>query len=211
VDTPVITDLAFGHPIMDGIDKFAITWGSSLRARYEDIVAYSDSDMASWEDTNCIYDSDLTHWNCIRNYHEPSGRYPVMAAVNSFNGGRVVGIGDKGWMVNDWIDKYDHYQLAWNIFSWLEATVPNPTLVHLEGTIKTADGSNICAMVLASGQFMFSCNPVGYFSLSNLPREADNTVNLQIYAAGYLPFIIKLNQSDTQMYITMTSASCPIP
>ena len=40
--------------------------------------------------------------------------------------------------------------------------------VDLSGTIKTGDDTDICAMVLASGQFMFSCNPRGVLT----PRAA---------------------------------------
>jgi hypothetical protein len=55
-------------------------------------------------------------------------------------------------------------------------TVPLSTPVDLSGTIKTSDGTDICAMVLASGKFMFSCNPVGIFSLPSLPLEQNGTV-----------------------------------
>jgi hypothetical protein len=67
----------------------------------------------------------------------------------------------------------------------------------LSGTIKTADETDICAMVLASGQYTFSCNPVGLFSLSGLPRKTDGTVKRQIYAHGFLPKIDMLSDSTT--------------
>jgi len=86
---------------------------------------------------------------------------------------------------------------------------PSQPGVNLSGTVKTSEGAPICALVLASGQFMFSCDPGGNFSLLNLPREADGTVNLQIYADGFLPFIVLLTQSDTQMQVVMTAATCP--
>lgn len=92
---------------------------------------------------------------------------------------------------------------------WTLHQTDQPGLVNLSGMIKTSGGIPVCSMVLASGQFMFSCNPVGYFSLTNLPREADNTVKLQIYADGFFPYVVKLTQSDTQLDITMKPASCP--
>ena len=56
-------------------------------------------------------------------------------------------------------------------------------LIDLSGTIQTADGTNICAMVLVSGKFTFSCNPIGEFSLTDLPRDNDGRVKRQIYAS----------------------------
>lgn len=91
---------------------------------------------------------------------------------------------------------------------WTLHESTQPGLVNLGGTIRTSDGTPVCAMALASGQFMFSCNPIGDFSLSNLPREADQTVKLQVYAAGFLPYIVKLTQTNTQLDIRLTSANC---
>jgi len=59
--------------------------------------------------------------------------------------------------------------------------------VDLSGTVKTTAGQDICAMVLASGQYMFSCDPGGEFSLTDLPRKSDGTVKRQIYADGFFP------------------------
>ena len=89
----------------------------------------------------------------------------------------------------------------------IDLAIPGP--VDLNGSIKTFSGIDICAMVLASGQYMFSCNPNGIFSLTDLPREQDGTVKLQIYADGFHPYIVNLTQSGVQD-ITMTAAgSCP--
>ena len=82
-------------------------------------------------------------------------------------------------------------------------------LVDISGTIKTADGTDICAMVLASGQFTFSCDPTGVFSLTDLPRESDGTVKRQIYADGFLPEIDTLMESTDEAVVMARSGTCP--
>ena len=81
--------------------------------------------------------------------------------------------------------------------------------VDLSGTIKTADGSDICAMALASGQYMFSCNPSGVLSLPGLPREPDGTVKRQIYADGSFPRIDTLAGSSNDAVVMSRSGACP--
>jgi hypothetical protein len=81
--------------------------------------------------------------------------------------------------------------------------------VDLTGTIKTANGTDICAMVLASGQFMFSCNPIGVFSLTDLPREQNGTVKRQIYADGFFPKVDVLPDSVDEAVVMTRSGTCP--
>jgi len=83
------------------------------------------------------------------------------------------------------------------------------TLVDLSGTIKTVSGTDICAMALASGQFMFSCNPAGVFSLTDLPRKNDCTVKRQIYADGFFPKIDILPGSTDEVARMTRSGTCP--
>jgi hypothetical protein len=83
------------------------------------------------------------------------------------------------------------------------------TPVDLTGTIKTDGGNDICAMVLASGQFMFSCNPVGVFSLTDLARANDGTVKRQIYADGFFPKIDTLPGSIDDAVLMTRSGTCP--
>ena len=89
------------------------------------------------------------------------------------------------------------------------APAPPTTLVNLEGTIKATDGSDICAMVLASGQFTFSCNPIGVFSLSGLSREQDGTVKRQIYADGFFARIDTFTGSSNDAVVMTGSGTCP--
>jgi len=82
-------------------------------------------------------------------------------------------------------------------------------LLDLSGTIKTLDGADICAMVLASAQYTFSCNPPGVFSLTDVPLEDDDTVKRQIYADGFFPKIDTLPESTNEDVVMTRSGVCP--
>ena len=81
--------------------------------------------------------------------------------------------------------------------------------VDLSGTVRTINGQDICAMVLASGKYTFSCNPVGVFSLTGLPRELDGTVKRQIYADGFFMKVDILADSINEAVVMMRSGACP--
>jgi hypothetical protein len=81
--------------------------------------------------------------------------------------------------------------------------------VDLTGTVQSIDGRDICAMVLTSGKFTFSCNPVGVFSLTGLPRENDGTVKRQIYADGFFPQIDTLLGSVDETVVMERAGTCP--
>ena len=70
---------------------------------------------------------------------------------------------------------------SWAIFTVTEETV------DLTGTVEDAGGTPLCALALASGQFMFTCNPNGPYSLLDLPTEGDGTVKRQVYVDGVFP------------------------
>jgi hypothetical protein len=96
--------------------------------------------------------------------------------------------------------------------SWAVFTVTEET-VDLTGTVQDPASTGVCALVLASGQFMFSCNPNGPFSLLDLPRESDGTVKRQIYADGFFPNV-EILQSSVDETVTLTrvssvTGSCP--
>ena len=93
-----------------------------------------------------------------------------------------------------------------NNFSYVPTSSP---LTDLSGTIKTSTGTDICAMVLASGKFMFSCNPRGVFSLTGLPSENEGTVKRQIYADGFFPKVDILTGSSDDAVIMTRSGTCP--
>ena len=81
--------------------------------------------------------------------------------------------------------------------------------VDLSGTIETPTGTAVCAMVLASGKYTFSCKPVGVFSLTGLPRETDGTVKRQIYADGFFMKIDILSDSTNEAVVMTRSGACP--
>lgn len=81
--------------------------------------------------------------------------------------------------------------------------------VDLTGTVENAGGKPLCAMVLASGQFQFSCNPNGPFSLTNLPRENDGTVKRQVYVDGSFPNIEVLPGSRDETVVMTAAGTCP--
>jgi hypothetical protein len=92
------------------------------------------------------------------------------------------------------------------------ATIVPPVVaaaVDLSGTVKATDGNDICAMVLASGKFMFSCRPTGVLSLTSLPYEQNGTVKRQIYADGFFPKIDILTGSSDDQVVMTRSGACP--
>lgn len=86
---------------------------------------------------------------------------------------------------------------------------PGTGAVNLSGNVQNSDGTKLCALVLASGQYMFSCDPAGQFSLDNLPREPDGTVRRQIYADGFFPDVQDLDESGFETVILERAFNCP--
>jgi hypothetical protein len=87
--------------------------------------------------------------------------------------------------------------------------LPPSDPVDLSGTVQDASGTPLCAMVLASGQYMFSCNPDGPFSLTDLPRQNDGTVKRQVYVDGFLPSIEVLPDSVDETVAMTRAGTCP--
>jgi hypothetical protein len=81
--------------------------------------------------------------------------------------------------------------------------------VNLTGTVENAGGKPLCAMVLASGKYQFSCNPDGPFSLTNLSRENDGTVKRQVYVDGSFPNIEILQGSRDETVVMEAAGKCP--
>jgi hypothetical protein len=67
---------------------------------------------------------------------------------------------------------------------------PDPTgiWVTLSGTV-SFDGQPLCAMILANGQYMFSCPPdnLGVFDLE-VPLDDEGEITIQAFASGFLPY-----------------------
>ena len=79
----------------------------------------------------------------------------------------------------------------------------------IDGTVETTDGTGLCSMVLASGQYMFTCNPNGPLSLKNLPTESNGTVKRQVYADGFFPRVDILPGSKNETVSMTRSGTCP--
>ncbi len=59
--------------------------------------------------------------------------------------------------------------------------------VSLGGTVTNASGTPLCGVVLANGQYTFSCGSAGAFALT-VPREVDGSVTLFVFVDGLSPY-----------------------
>ena len=81
--------------------------------------------------------------------------------------------------------------------------------VNLRGIVANEGSIPLCALVLASGQFVFSCNPNGPYSLLDLPRAADGSVKRQIYVNGFFSNVQTLFGSTSQPVVMTRANNCP--
>jgi len=79
----------------------------------------------------------------------------------------------------------------------------------LSGSVINTGGTPLCALVLASGQFDFSCNPNGPYDLQDLPRENDGTVKRQVYVDGFFPNVETLTVSFNETVVMTRATNCP--
>ena len=63
------------------------------------------------------------------------------------------------------------------------------TWVPIKGNVRLANGTPVCAMVLANGQYMFSCDGTGAFNL-NVPLDGQGQITLFAFADGFAPYRI---------------------
>jgi probable HAF family extracellular repeat protein len=85
----------------------------------------------------------------------------------------------------------------------------NTNPIEISGIVKTPNDVDICAIVLASGKYTFSCTPPGEFSLTDIPRDHIGTVKRQIYADGFFPKIDLLTDSSIDAVVMTRSGTCP--
>ena len=79
----------------------------------------------------------------------------------------------------------------------------------LTGTVQDQGGAPLCSLTLASGQFMFTCNPNGPYELLDLPTETDGTVKRQVYVDGFFPNIETLTGSTNETVVMTRASNCP--
>lgn len=94
---------------------------------------------------------------------------------------------------------------AWAVHSGNVPAVAS-ALVELGGTVKTLGRTDICAVVLASGQFMFSCNGTGRYELTRT-LDTNGQFKLQIYADCSAPTIQSFEEFKTRNDARMARAS----
>ena len=61
------------------------------------------------------------------------------------------------------------------------------TWAPIQGNVRTTDGIPVCALVLANGQYMFSCGGNGTYSL-DVPLDEQGLVTLFAFADGFAPY-----------------------
>jgi hypothetical protein len=64
----------------------------------------------------------------------------------------------------------------------------------------------VCAIVLANGQFMFSCGGSGSYNL-NIPLDANGQYNLQVYAQGFAPLTQRFDEFSPDNEVRLARAS----
>jgi len=92
---------------------------------------------------------------------------------------------------------------------YLDTDPPTDSPVSLSGRVENSDEVPLCAMVLASGKYTFSCDGSGNFSLGGLAREPDGSVKRQVYVDGFFPKIDVLQGSTTEVVVMERSGACP--
>jgi hypothetical protein len=73
------------------------------------------------------------------------------------------------------------------------------------GSINNNQGIPLCAMVLANGVYMFSCAPVGSYSLT-VPLDSSGQITLFGFADGHFPFKAILNGTGGRYDMVLTYA-----
>jgi hypothetical protein len=80
------------------------------------------------------------------------------------------------------------------------------TWVDVSGAVYLQDTlTPVCAMVLANGQHMFSCDGTGSYAL-NIPLDTNGQFKLQVYADGFAPTIQRFDEFSTSNDVRMARA-----
>ena len=84
--------------------------------------------------------------------------------------------------------------------------------VSISGDMTTQDGTPVCAMALANGQYMFTSDPTGKYDLS-VPLDENGQITLFTFADGFAPFkyIFTPQGTSENIDITMLPATPDIP
>ena len=79
--------------------------------------------------------------------------------------------------------------------------------IDVSGTVLLQDTQTpVCAIVLANGQFMFSCDGTGSYNL-NIPLDGNGQYNLQVYAAGFAPLVQRFDEFSPDLEVRLARAT----
>ncbi len=96
---------------------------------------------------------------------------------------------------------------------FLGDTEPEVPRVNLSGNVIDQNGDALCAMVLASGVYQFTCNPTGPYELKELPREVEGPnvgkVKRAVYADGFYPTVHVVDDSLEETIVMRKASNCP--
>jgi hypothetical protein len=84
------------------------------------------------------------------------------------------------------------------------------TWVPIQGHVRLANGTPICALVLANGQYMFSCDGTGGYSL-NVPPDGNGQITFFAFADGLSPYGVVLDASAFPFTVRMEKAPLNSP
>lgn len=74
----------------------------------------------------------------------------------------------------------------------LEVGVTKTGWVDISGNVENAAGTHLCAMILANGQYMFTCKTAGRFNLT-VPLGSNNEITLYGFCSGFMPYKEKIH------------------
>ena len=79
--------------------------------------------------------------------------------------------------------------------------------INISGTVLLQDTATpVCALVLANGQFTFSCDDTGSYAL-NIPLDTSGQFKLQVYADGFAPTIQSFDENSATNDVRMAQAA----
>ena len=82
-------------------------------------------------------------------------------------------------------------------------------MVSLSGSIRNTQGTNLCGLVLANGQFVFSCSPNGTYALT-VPLDGAGQITIFGFVEGHFPYKAVLTSGGTHN-MTLATASVAAP
>ena len=105
----------------------------------------------------------------------------------------------------DYTENWASVNLSQELVNFTILDGPEDGWVTIHGTV-THNGTPLCAMVLANGQYMFSCDPYGEYQLS-VPLDPNGEITLFAFVDGLAPFKVTSEPSSLPSNIEMQLAS----